>query len=130
MFSIARIPWLGSSFIGIICFILHRKRLYLFATYNKTRVEHMTLNDKTFSAQLTRKDLVLQLKATGSQGGFLKAPKNGLMKREIEESITACVEVKLVDSKGIIFSGTSPNAGYELSSGAQQLFNRTCAKPG
>jgi hypothetical protein len=123
MFSIARIPWFGSSFIGIICFILHRGKLYRFATYNGSHLEKITLNDKTLEVQLRRKDQVLKFRAEGNQGAFIKAPKNGLMERIIEESIAAKVEVMLSDSSVTIFSGTSSNAGYELSSGAKELLD-------
>jgi len=121
MFSLARIPWLGSSFIGLICFLLIGKQLYRFATYNGAKLERISLQDKVLEATVVKKDQILVFKATGSPGGFLQAPKNGLMAREIEESITARVEVRLTDSSGIIYAGQSDNCGMELSTGVDKL---------
>jgi len=121
MFSIARIPWLGSSFTGIICFLLVDGRLYRFATYNGVRLEQISLEKKVITARLTRKDEILELRAAGGSGGFLKVPKNGLMTEQIEESITASVEVRLRNSQGLIFSGKSTSAGMELSENASRL---------
>lgn len=123
MFSLARIPWLGSSFIGLICFLLIGNRLYRFATYNGAKLERISLQDKVLQATIVKKDQVLVFKATGSPGGFLQAPKNGLMTREIEESITTRVEVMLTDVNDIIFSGQSDNCGMELSTGVEQLIS-------
>lgn len=121
MFSIARIPWLGSHFTGIICFLLVDGRLYRFATYNGVRLEQISLEEKVITARLTRKDEILEFSAAGGSGGFLKAPKNGLMTEQIEESITASVEVRLSNSQGLIFSGRSTNGGMELSENASRL---------
>ncbi|MEQ8236159.1 MAG: tocopherol cyclase family protein [Syntrophomonadaceae bacterium] len=123
MFSLARIPWLGSSFIGLICFLLIGKQLYRFATYNGAKLERISLQDKILEATIVKKDQVLVFKATGSPGGFLQAPKNGLMARQIEETITARVEVMLTDSSDIIFQGQSDNCGMELSTGVEKITN-------
>ncbi len=121
MFSLARIPWFRSSFIGMMCFLLYEGKLYRFATYNQAQITSMALNGKNLTASLQRKDQVLNFKVQAQPGGFLKAPKNGLMSREIEETITAVVEVTLADRRGQIFSGQSLHAGYEISSGAREL---------
>ncbi|MCX5779916.1 MAG: tocopherol cyclase family protein [Firmicutes bacterium] len=123
MFSLARIPWLGSSFIGLICFLLIGSQIYRFATYNGAKLDRISLQDKVLQATIVKKDQVLVFKATGSPGGFLQAPKNGLMTREIEESITTRVEVMLTDANDIIFSGQSDNCGMELSTGVEQLIS-------
>ncbi len=65
---------------------------------------------------ITHKNHILNFTAKYSQGGILKAPKNGLMKRNIEESITAEIELSLTDKKGInTFEGRSNWVGMELS---------------
>lgn len=125
MFSLARIPWLGSSFIGLICFLLIDGQLFRFATYNGARLDPIGLQDKVIRARIARKDQVLEFEATGTPGGFLKAPKNGMMTREIEESITARVDLKLTVAGREIFSGQSLNCGMEMSSGAEQLTVQT-----
>ena len=121
MFSLARIPWLGSSFVGMICFLLHNGQLYRFATYNRAHLDKISLQNKVLEVRISRQEYQLAFKATGTTGGFLKAPKNGLMSRVIEESITASVEVVLSQGQEIIFTGRSNHSGMELSDGAEQL---------
>lgn len=122
MFSIARIPWLGKSFKGLICFLLFQGKLYRLATYNGAKIECLTLEGKKISAKIANKHLTLEFSARTGEGGFLKAPKNGMMSREIEESITAITDLKLTDHKGrLIYRGESENCGMEISEGADIL---------
>ena len=65
---------------------------------------------------------VLKFEATQSKGGILKAPKNGLMHREIEESITAEVSLTLSDSnENPIFNGGSHWVGTEVPGSVNEL---------
>ncbi len=122
MFSLARIPWLGKSFTGLICFLLFQKKLYRLATYNGAKVERINIESKKISAKIANRHFTLEFSARTSEGGFLKAPKNGMMNREIEESITAITDLKLTDHKGVvIFRGESENCGMEISEGAEIL---------
>lgn len=58
----------------------------------------------------------VEIIAKHSDGGILKAPKNGLMDHEIFESITAVIQIKLSDKRGrVVYSGTGTHAGLEIS---------------
>lgn len=116
MFSIARIPWLGRSFIGLISFIKTPDGFYRFATYNGGKIERLRIDGNRITIRVKNAVNTLDITATYTQGGILKAPKNGMMHREIEESITADVKVVLLDRKGTtVFSGSSNRVGMELS---------------
>ncbi|MDP4223006.1 MAG: tocopherol cyclase family protein, partial [Bacteroidota bacterium] len=39
--SVAKIPWLGSFFIGFIVFLYLGKRFYMFSTYNRSRISEL-----------------------------------------------------------------------------------------
>jgi len=121
MFSLARIPWFRSSFIGMICFLLHEGQFYRWATYNNSRIESIELDGKNLAVTLKRQDHSLRFHVEAAPGGFLKAPKNGLMNRTIEETISARVELTFTVDGNTVFKGTSPNAGYEISPGATEL---------
>lgn len=116
LFSVAHIPWLGRSFTGLISFLKTKAGFFRFATYNGSRIQHLSMRADTIEARLKNPSHTLELTATYAQGGILKAPKNGMMHREIEESITAQVKLRLLDRKGTpIFEGSSNRAGMELS---------------
>ncbi len=122
MFSVARIPWLGRSFTGLICFLLYQGKLYRLASYNGAKVSCLTIESKKITAKIKNRHYILEFSAKTSEGGFLKAPKNGMMSREIEESITAITDLKLTDHLGnLIFRGQSENCGMEISEGAEIL---------
>lgn len=116
LFSVAHIPWLGRSFTGLISFLKTKAGFYRIATYNGGTVRHLSLKGDTIEACLKSPAHTLEFTATYAQGGILKAPKNGMMHREIEESITARVELRLLDRRGnTIFEGSSNRVGMELS---------------
>lgn len=116
MFSVARIPWLGSSFTGLISFLKTENGFYNFSTYNGSKIKHLNIDDHSVDVLIRKNDYALEFNAKYRQGGILKAPKNGLMKREIEESITAEIALRLSDKNDHpIFEGTSRWVGMELS---------------
>lgn len=114
LFSVADIPWRGSSFRGFFAFLHHKGRLHRFATYTGARLALLQENESSINAALISKAGRLEISARPGPGGLLKAPKNGLMDRLIEESISATVAVRLTDGRGnTIFDGISPCAGME-----------------
>ena len=116
MFSYARIPWLGRSFLGLICFLRTDEGFYRFATYNRSKVCSLETDGERIKATLQSPMHTLAFTATYARGGILKAPKNGMMLREIEESITAQVTVELSDRKGnVLFHDESDRVGMEIS---------------
>ncbi len=116
MFSIARIPWLKRSFPGFISFLKTSHGFYRFATYNGSKITHIKIEGDTIAVRLQSPAYILDFTANYKKGGILKAPKNGFMQREIEESITAEISLCLSDRKGNpIYSGTSRCAGMEIS---------------
>ena len=115
MFSLARIPWLGTSFAGLISFLKTPDGFYKFATYNGARATQLVLEGDTLTGRLQRGGNTLDFTARYQRGGLLKAPKNGLMSRTIEESITAEVSVRLYSSSHLIYEGKSGWAGMELA---------------
>ena len=116
MFSLAKIPWLGKSFTGLISFLRVKGKIYLFATYSRGKISKLEQSDNHLSIVLEDKKYIMKLEVENSLGGVLKAPKNGLMSREISESIRAVVQVRLTDKGGqIIFEGEGINTGLEIS---------------
>ena len=125
LFSIARIPWLGKTFTGLICFLHTDQGFYRFATYNGSKVCDLQIEGEQIRATLKSPTHTLNFQATYSSGGILKAPKNGMMLRELEESITAEATVELTDRKGkFLFRDASNRVGMEIAGTVEELLPR------
>ncbi|NCB41319.1 MAG: hypothetical protein EOM59_01665 [Clostridia bacterium] len=116
MLSIANIPWLGRSFTGLIAFLHVEGQFYKIATYNGGKIDYINIQTPYVSGKIHNTKHILQFEAKQSNVGILKAPKRGIMQREITESITSEVALTLSDIKGhCIFQGKSQWVGMEIS---------------
>lgn len=114
-FSVAKIPWLGSFFVGLIAFLYYDERFYLFSTYNKSRVKHLDYKNNRLLVELESKEYNLHIRVTQNRSGDLKAPAMGEMSRVIKESIDSDVEISLQDPKGnVIYEDRGTRAGMEI----------------
>lgn len=124
MFSTAKVPWLGRYFTGFISFLRTGSKIYLFSTYTKAKIMRLNYRGNCLNVLLEDRNLKMEIMAEHSDGGILKAPKNGLMKREVLESINAAVEVRLSDKEGkIIFEGRGTHTGLEIVSEIFKYYN-------
>ena len=114
-FSVAKIPWLGSFFIGHICFLYCHGKFYLFATYNNSKIRKLTFKDREINIEISSKTHLLKVKALQNFSGELKAPVTGEMNRIIKESIDSTIEIELYDTKKqLLFSDKGTHAGLEI----------------
>ena len=118
VFSRARIPFLGREFPGFFAYFTDfQDNAVRFATYNHSRLDNWQVDavQGTCSGTLSGPAGVLEFEARMAGGGRLRAPVDGLMDREIIESITAQVSVRLASRQGrLLFEGTSREAGMEI----------------
>ena len=115
MLSVARIPWLGSSFTGFLGFLLHKGILYPFATYTGAVIRKLVISNEMVEASVHSKHFTIHVNGRNSSRGLLKAPVEGEMQRLIHESLDAELDVRLTDKKGyLLFEGTGRNAGLEV----------------
>ncbi|MBN2780477.1 MAG: hypothetical protein JXR21_00770 [Candidatus Marinimicrobia bacterium] len=116
MLSVAKIPWMGLRFTGLIGFLYHDGRLERFGTYLGHKVIRMEADKETLRLALENRKHRLSVTARQGQGGKLTAPVRGKMERSMKESLNADLEIELRDPHGkILFSGTSHIAGFEAS---------------
>jgi len=114
-FSVAKIPWMGSFFIGHICFLYIKGQFHIFATYNNSKINKLGFANKTLEIELRRKNLMLKIKAVQNQSGSLKAPVTGEMSRMIKESIDSEIEITLTNEKGsLLHALKGERAGMEI----------------
>ena len=106
--SVAKIPFCGFTFDGVICIVMYAGKEYRLATY---------LGAKAYicGRQVTvrQKNLVLQAEITPGGGFELKFPHKGKMSGIIRECNNAVLHFSLKDSGNTICDLTSSRAAYE-----------------
>lgn len=124
MFSIAKVPWFRSHFIGFLSFLRIGNKVLPFATYTGAKIKKLQYENNILNVSIYSYKHTLEMEATFSKGGVLKAPKNGMMNRDITESITSAVKVKLYDNTNnkIVFEGEGLNTGFEVAGDVDQFY--------
>ncbi len=120
MASVARIPWLGSSFTGFLATFLFEGEFFYFTTWAGAQVQ-TTFNEAQGTVKLHFSSLKAQLIIIGhpAEGGDLAAPVTGqAMTGKINESLLAELEVEFWRNEQLVYAGRAKWAGLEVSSGA------------
>lgn len=114
MISVAKIPWMGSWFMGFISFISIAGKVIVLATYNGAKISSIRKLDETHTEVVIGKGSLTLSTVTEKKGaGTLRAPAKGLMDSIIKESLNSEVMLELKDGNDILFSGKGFRAGYE-----------------
>jgi hypothetical protein len=126
--SVAKIPWLGSSFVGFIAGLYFKKTLIQFTTYNKTRLIRSFADKKIVELVMENKKYRLEILASRNDATELAAPILGFMDGRISESMTATIEVKLVSKKGnkTIFQEIGRNTALEVAGKLDEILISVC----
>ena len=121
--SIARIPWLGSSFVGSIVGLLVDGELHRFATYTGARLASLSHSAGAVEFALEDSRLRIEVAASGAVPGILRSPVLGRMVGQVEESLNGMVRVRLIEraSGREVFSGEGRGSGIELMDPARDL---------
>ena len=118
VFSRASLPFLGHEFPGFFAYFTNFHDISVrFATYNRSRLYNWQVDPVkgTCSGELRGPSGNLTFQSQMAGGGRLRAPVDVLMNREIIESITASVSIRLTDVHGrLLFEGASSEAGMEI----------------
>jgi tocopherol cyclase len=118
-FSAAIIPWGKSSFDGFIAGMLTGGRLHRFATYTGAHLDECTVGEDIVHAVLSDRSSRLEVTATQTEGGILRAPTLTQMDRRITETLSAQVQVKLSLRQGgrwsVEFEDTGRHGGLEVN---------------
>jgi tocopherol cyclase len=123
--SVAKIPWLGSSFVGFIAGLYFNNQLLQFTTYNSTKLIRSFADKNLVELQMENKNYRLDIVAQRNHATELAAPISGFMDGRISESMTASIEVKLMDKKTgeVLFSDTGKNAGLEVAGEIEEIIS-------
>lgn len=116
--SIAKIPWMGKFFMGLIAFLYLDGKFHKYSTYNQSEISSIFMEGDHLFIELKRKSSTLRISVRRNESGELKAPSSGNMSRRIRESIDSEVEVSLWEgNQNLVFKETGTRAGLEIEEG-------------
>ena len=121
--SVAKIPYLGFSFVGYIAGVWLYDRLLEFTTYNGTKLRRSFVDEQRVNLIYENRKYRLEILAHRQAGTALASPIAGFMDGRIEESMTATVAVQLTDKKNqqILLEDTGKNAGLEVAGNVSEV---------
>lgn len=121
--SVAKIPYMGYSFVGFIAGIWLNNRLYQFTTYNKSVLKKSAIDVEKVELVMENKNFRLEILTRREAATELASPILGLMDGRIEESMNARIEVCLIDRKTgkVIFNDVGRNAGLEVAGKIEEI---------
>lgn len=115
--SVAKIPWLGGSFVGFIAGVWIHDKLIQFTTYNGSRLIKSFADRNEVKLVLENRQYRLEILAHREKATQLASPILGFMDGRIDESMTSLIDVQLYDKKkqNIVLLDTGRNAGLEVA---------------
>ena len=115
--SVARIPWLGSSFTGFIAGCWLGDRLIRFTTYNRSVLRACRITEREVNLTLQNPDHELTILARREEATTLASPIRGAMEGRIQETMDARLYVRLTRRKdgSVLLDDTGIHAGLEVA---------------
>lgn len=123
--SIAKIPWLFSSFRGYIIGLLIDGKLYKFTTYNGAILHCLKIDDDSALFEISDKKYYLKVSVKRTEGGVLHGPYQNEMTQRVSESLNAKVKVELTDkaAEKIIFKDEGRNSGLDINGKLEEIID-------
>lgn len=121
--SVAKIPFMGTSFVGFIAGIYLKDRIIQFTTYNLSKLKKVSVDEKEVRIKLENPKHTLEILAIRKKSTELAAPIKGFMDGRIEESMESELHVKLIHkkSKEVLLEDVGNNAGLEVAGNIDEL---------
>jgi len=121
--SVAKIPWIGRSFVGFIAGIWMHDRLLRFTTYNRSSLRKLSIDTKRVELVLDNKNHCLEIVVLRDAATSLASPIRGFMEGRIEESMCSSIEVSVADKKSgrVIFRDCGRNAAIEVAGSINEI---------
>lgn len=122
--SVAKIPWLGSYFVGFIAGLYYNNQLIQFTTYNRTKLLRSFADKKKVELLMENKKFRLEVLAHRNDATELASPIAGFMDGRISESMTSSLEIKLYNKRSgqLIFNDSGRNTALEVAGNIKEIF--------
>jgi tocopherol cyclase len=129
--SVAKIPWIGKSFVGFIAGILIHDRLLRFTTYNRSLLRKLNIDSKRVELILENKNYCLEIMVLRDAATSLASPIRGFMEGRIEESMSSSIDVSVTDKKTGrgIFRDCGRNAAIEVAGSINEIIRPSSSPP-
>jgi hypothetical protein len=95
VFSIAKIPLFSFKVTGFFSVLWFNGRIYTFTTYNGSRIENLSTDEKSVSIILSNRKYRFVIKAFSGKKMNMKAPIRGSMKADCIESMNSKILIEL-----------------------------------
>ena len=121
--SVAKIPWLGSSFVGFIGWLWIDGTLHGFTTWSGGKMRRTAVEPEKVFIDMENRTHKISVIAHRKGAAELVAPVQGMMQGKVSESMTSLVEVQLIrkSSGKVEFEGTGENTGLEVGGNYPEL---------
>lgn len=121
--SVAKIPWLRSSFVGFISGVWLKDKLIKFTTYNGSELKKVKTGKEKVEITLGNKSYLLEIIVERDAATSLASPLKGDMGGRIEESMLSKLEINLADSRSgkSLYRGRARNAAVEVAGRVEEI---------
>ena len=101
MLSLARIPWLGRAFLGVVVGCWESERLVRIATYTGARLRHVAIRNDHVALRIDEprpfgRGYRLEVDAQLGRRGALRGPVDGAMSMRVPESLDGEICLRLI----------------------------------
>ncbi|RZN34680.1 MAG: hypothetical protein EFT35_09170 [Methanophagales archaeon ANME-1-THS] len=128
MLSIARIPWLHTTFTGFAAALWYNGRVFTFATYTGAKITQFEKGNKVVRITISDRHFELHIEAIQDRVWELKSPDRGEMTKRVLESLTSTLNLQWYEKtkarggKRLLVEDQGRNAGLELMDEKNELF--------
>lgn len=121
--SVAKIPWLFSSFRGYIIGLKIGTKLFRLTTYTGAVLNFLRVNENFVELEVSDKNNLLYIKADRTKGGVLHGPYNNEMTKRVSESLDSKIFVRLTDklTNKIILEDFGRNSGLDINGNLKEI---------
>jgi len=126
--SVAKIPWLFSSFRGFIIGFMLEGKLYRFATYTGAKLREVVLNKDFVTVTVEDSKYRLEIQTERGITGLLYSPHDAEMVERTAESLQAKTEVRLStrasNKATTLFQDTGYHSGLDINGKIELIVDR------
>jgi hypothetical protein len=121
--SVAKIPWMGSSFVGFISGLWFNGKIFEFTKYNNSRLRKLEITDEKVFLVLENKNYKMEISCSRPSATKLASPISGNMSGHIHESMKALMALSLYDkvNNKVLLEAKGRNSALEVAGCVEQL---------